>query len=280
MSAATRPDAAGEAVKPVLASVRAGLLAIAGVIFLLGLSLYGQPGETESLFAWTIQVPLTACFLGASYWASTTLALACAAERDWVCARAFAAPYLIAGVVLLWVTIVHIDLFHMDDVTGWAWLALYGIFPPAVVALLARQLRASGGQTAPGAPIARPLLAVLGAQGVVMVALGTALVVAPEDAASLWPWPLTPLTGRAIGTFVLAQGVLVLTVCRERDWTRVRPAMLQYGVLGVLHLGAIARFTDTFDWDAAGAWLYLGFVLSVLAVGAYGCARVLRREVA
>lgn len=280
MSAATRPDAAGEAVKPVLASVRAGLLAIAGVIFLLGLSLYGQPGETEALFAWTIQVPLTACFLGASYWASTTLALACAAERDWVCARAFAAPYLIAGVVLLWVTIVHIDLFHMDDVTGWAWLALYGIFPPAVVALLARQLRASGGQTAPGAAIARPLLAVLGAQGVVMVALGTALVVAPEDAASLWPWPLTPLTGRAIGTFVLAQGVLVLTVCRERDWTRVRPAMLQYGVLGVLHLGAIARFTDTFDWDAAGAWLYLGFVLSVLAVGAYGCARVLRREVA
>lgn len=280
MSAATRPDAAGEAVKPVLASVRAGLLAIAGVIFLLGLSLYGQPGETEALFAWTIQVPLTACFLGASYWASTTLALACAAERDWVCARAFAAPYLIAGVVLLWVTIVHIDLFHMDDVTGWAWLALYGIFPPAVVALLARQLRASGGQTAPGAAIARPLLAVLGAQGVVMVALGTALVVAPEDAASLWPWPLTPLTGRAIGTFVLAQGVLVLTVCRERDWTRVRPAMLQYGVLGVLHLGAIARFTDTFYWDAAGACLYLGFVLSVLAVGAYGCARVLRREVA
>ena len=30
------------------------------------------------------------------------------------------------------------------------------------------------------------------------------------------------------------------------------------------------RFSGTLDWDAAGAWLYLAFVLSVLAVGGYG----------
>ena len=110
-----------------------------------------------------------------------------------------------------------------------------------------------------------------------LAALGTALVVAPEDAASLWPWPLTPLTGRAIGVFVLAQGVLVLIVCRERDWGRVRPAMLQYALLGVLHLVALLRFSDTLDWDAAGAWLYLALVLGVLAVGAYGTTRRLGR---
>ena len=100
-------------------------------------------------------------------------------------------------------------------------------------------------------------------------------MIVPEDAASLWPWPLTPLTGRAIGVFVLAQGVLVLTACRERDWGRVRPAMLQYGLLGVLHLVAVLRFETTLDWDAAGAWLYLAFVVSVLAVGGYGTQRAL-----
>ena len=57
--------------RPMMPAVRAGLLAIAGVIFLLGLSLYVAPTETDRLFAWTIQVPLTAAFLGASYWAST-----------------------------------------------------------------------------------------------------------------------------------------------------------------------------------------------------------------
>ena len=54
--------------------------------------------------------------------------------------------------------------------------------------------------------------------------------------------------------------------------------MIQYGLLGVLQLGALLRFRDTLDWDTAGAWLYLGFVLSVLAVGGYGSARVLSRR--
>ena len=75
--------------------------------------------------------------------------------------------------------------------------------------------------------------------------------------------------------FVLAQGALVLTACRERDWGRVRPAMIQYALLGALHLGALLRFRDTLDWDTAGAWLYLAFLLSVLAVGGYGCRRAL-----
>ena len=104
--------------RPMTPGVRAGLVAIASVIFWLGLSLFVFPSETATLFAWTIQPPLTAAFLGASYWASTTLAATCALERDWVRGRAFAAPYLIAGVVLLVVTLVHIDRFHMDAVTG------------------------------------------------------------------------------------------------------------------------------------------------------------------
>jgi hypothetical protein len=251
-------------------AVRAGLLAIAGVIFLLGLSLYVFPGETATLFAWTIKVPLTAAFLGASYWASTTLAVACAGERAWVCARAFAPPYLIAGVLLLWVTIVHIDLFHMDDITGWAWLVLYAVFPPSTIGILLLQLRVPGGPPPRTAPMPSWAMLVLGAQGGVMIALGAALFLAPTDAASLWPWPLTSLTAQAIGVFVLAQGVLLWTACRERDWTRVRPAMLQYVVLAVLHLLAVARFSGTFDWDEAGAWLYLAFLVGMLGMAVHG----------
>jgi len=259
--------------KPMTPGVRAGLVAIASVIFWLGLSLFVFPAETDRLFAWTIQPPLTAAFLGASYWASTTLAAACARERDWARGRAFAGPYLIAGVVLLWVTLVHIDKFHMDDVTGWAWLVLYAVFPPAVMVLLARQLRVPGGEPPRDAPMPRALLLALGALGTAMTLLGAALVIAPQDADALWPWTLTPLTGRAIGTFVLAQGVLALVVCRERDWARVRPAMLQQLVVGVLQLVAVLRFSGTLDWDRAGAWIYLGAVLALLGAGALGTWR-------
>ena len=262
--------------RTVTPQVRAGLVAIASVIFWLGLSLFVFPSETSTLFAWTIQPPLTAAFLGASYWASTTLAATCALERDWVRGRAFAVPYLIAGVVLLVVTLVHIDRFHMDAVTGWAWLILYAIFPPAVVAILLRQVRVPGEDPPRDAPMPRALLAGHALVGGALALLGAALVIAPADAASLWPWTITPLTGRAIGTFVLAQGALALTVCRERDWGRVRPPMYQAVVLGVLQLGAILRFSDTLDWDTPGAWIYLGAALAVLVVGATGTLRCRR----
>jgi hypothetical protein len=275
-AAAGAPAPVGAGTRPMTPGVRAGLVAIASVIFWLGLSLWVFPGETDSLFAWTIQPPLTAAFLGASYWASTTLAITCALERDWARGRAFAAPYLIAGVVLLVVTFVHLDKFHMDSVTGWAWLALYAIFPPAVVLLLLRQVRLEGAEPERADPMPRALLAAIGLFGAALSVLGTALIIAPVGASDLWPWTLTPLTGRAIGTFVLAQGVLALTVCRERDWGRVRPAMVQGLVLGVFHLGALIRFSDTLDWDTAGAWLYLAAVLAVLAVGASGTLRCRR----
>jgi hypothetical protein len=269
--------AAGAAgTRPMTPGVRAGLVAIASVIFWLGLSLFVFPTQTDDLFAWTIQPPLTAAFLGASYWASTTLAVACASEREWARGRAFAAPYLIAGVVLLVVTLVHIDRFHMDAVTGWVWLVVYVIFPPAVLVLLGRQLRTPGVEPQRGVAIPRPMLALIALQGGAMTVLGAALVLAPLDADALWPWTLTPLTGRAIGTFVLSQGVLALAVCREGDWSLVRPPMLQLVVLGTLHLVALARFSDTLDWDRAGAWIYLGFVVSLLAVGIYGARAAFR----
>ena len=111
-----------------------------------------------------------------------------------------------------------------------------------------------------------------------MTGLGALLLLAPADAATLWPWPLTELTAQAIGVFVLAQGALVLAACRERDWDRVRPAMLQYAVLAVLQLAALARFSGTLDWAAPGAWLYLAFLLGVLGMAGYGSSRLRRRS--
>jgi hypothetical protein len=273
-SSASASAAAAAATRQTIPRLRVGLLVIAAVIFTLGLSLFVFPRETDTLFAWTIKVPLTAAFLGASYWASTTLALCCAGERDWVAARAFAAPYLIAGIVLLVVTFVHLDLFHMDDVTGWLWLVLYAVFPGSMIVLVSQQMRVAGTDPPRTAPVPAAFTAICFAQAAVMVSLGTALVIAPTDVSSLWPWPLTPLTGRAVGTFVLSQGVLVLTVCRERDWGRVRPAMMQYVVLGVLHLVAVARFSGTFDWDDAVSWVYVGFIVSILLTAVYGVVHV------
>ena len=47
-------------------------------------------------------------------------------------------------------------------------------------------------------------------------------------------------------------------------------------MLGTLQLIALLRFSDTLDWDTAGAWLYLGAVLAVLGVGVTGSLRCRR----
>ena len=245
------------------------------MISLLGLSLFVLPTETDRLFAWTINTPLTAAFLGASYWAATALALTSAAERDWARGRSFAPAYLIAGVLLLWVTLIHLDQFHMDSVTGWAWLVLYAIFPPGIVILLVRQRRAPGGEPARTRPMPPAVRVLLGVQGAVMALAGAALTAFPEQLGGFWPWQLSALPGRAIGVFVLAQGVLVLTACREGDWGRVRPAMAQYVLFGTLQLVAVARVSGTLDWDGPGAALYLAFLVSVLLTAAYGARHAL-----
>ena len=55
-----------------------------------------------------------------------------------------------------------------------------------------------------------------------MLTLGAGLLIAPGTFDGLWSWPLTPLTGRAIGAFVFSTGLAAALGVREDDWTRIR----------------------------------------------------------
>ena len=58
------------------------LLVVAAVlVFLAGLQLTVFPTRTAEWFAWTIDVPMTAVFLGAAYWSSAVLEVAGARSR-------------------------------------------------------------------------------------------------------------------------------------------------------------------------------------------------------
>ena len=61
-----------------------GLLYVAGVFVLIaGLPLYVLSEDTATWFAWTIDPPLTAAFLGACYWAACVLEILSARGRPW-----------------------------------------------------------------------------------------------------------------------------------------------------------------------------------------------------
>jgi hypothetical protein len=83
-------------------------------------------------------------------------------------------------------------------------------------------------------PLPGWLRAILCFQALTLLSLGAALFAAPVGASSLWPWALTPLTGRAIGAFLVGFGVAAAFAVLENDVRRLHGAALAYATLGAL----------------------------------------------
>jgi len=122
----------------------------AALALIAGVLLFGLSEDTDRFFSWTIKPPLTAAFLGASYWAACVLIAWTARQRLWTMARATMLPVLVIAVLLLVATLIHIDRFDMDSVFGWCWLIVYLIVPPALVFVLVRKLKVPGSDSVRG----------------------------------------------------------------------------------------------------------------------------------
>lgn len=252
------------------------LLWVAGVlVFLAGLQLFVFTERTATRFAWTIEVPLTAASLGAGYWASVAFEWLAARERLWANARIAVPTVGVFTTLTLIATLLHLDLFHLGSsfepitqAVTWGWIAIYTLVPLAMVLIGVGQRRAGGLDPPRTSRIPRWVAAVLLVQAVVMLVAGAYLFVAPTEAASLWPWPLTPLTGRAVGAWVLSLGLGAAHCLWENDPRRARPVAVGYVALGILEAVAVARYPDTIAWGEAQAIVYVVFLVSFVVTGA------------
>ncbi|HEY0733954.1 MAG TPA: hypothetical protein VGD69_03540 [Herpetosiphonaceae bacterium] len=262
--------------RPVTNGMRWMLLIASGLVFTVGIQLYILTEQTERYFAWTINPPLTAAFLGAGYWASFAMEFLASRKRFWAHARIAVPAVLIFTTLTLIATLLHLDRFHLNDpnfvtrVAAWVWLAVYAIVPLVMTVLLVLQMRVPGYDPPRQAPLPRWIHLILRLHAVVMLPLGAALFLAPQATAPLWPWMLTPLTARAVGAWLLALGVAAAHSSRENDWQRVHIATISYTVLGFFQLLALARYPQVVDWTMPAAWIYLVFLVSILLVGLYG----------
>ena len=269
-----RAEAAPVTIKGLIPSARALLLVAGALVFVAGLQLFVFSTRTETLFAWTIDVPLTAAFLGAGYWASVAFEWLAARERTWANARVALPTVFLFTVLTLVATLVHLDLFHLDGsfatwarAAAWGWLAIYVVVPIAMTVIVVMQLRAPGVDPVRSRPLPAPLRIALGTQSVVMIALGAYLFVSPERAASVWPWALTPLTGRAVGAWVVSIGGAAVQVVWDNDGRRARVAGVAYLVLGLLELVAVARYPETVAWEEPQGPIYVAFLASMMVAG-------------
>jgi hypothetical protein len=251
----------------VLLGLFAALTALAvGALFLR------SDGTAES-FAWTIEPAATAAFLGAGYASGTVLVVLSWLGGSWARTRIPLVTILVFTALTLVATLVHLDRFHLvadlvlPRFAAWFWLAVYVVVPVGMAVVLVLQQRRA---LPPGRrrPLPVWLVVLLAVEGLVLLAVGLALYLAPATAEVLWPWTLTPLTARAVGSWLVAYGVAAALLLRAGDLDLLRVPAVAYAVLGVLQLVVVGRFADVVRWGSASALVLVVMATAVAATGA------------
>jgi hypothetical protein len=230
--------------------------------------------KTNEYFAWTIQPPLTAAFLGAGYWAVTIAAIVAIRQPEWTKVR-IVLPVVVSGVgLILLATILHIDRFHLDSpiftakLEAWLWLVLYVALVPLIIWGYWQQRQASGVELPRQTTLPNWLRVVMGVTGSAMVLIGIGLFVLPVEVAyAVWSWTLTPLTGRMTGAWLIAIGISLVIGVRENDYHRVYIAATAYINYVILQAINLLRYPDTVQWSSPGIWLLIAILIGVLISG-------------
>lgn len=262
------------------------LLVVAGVLVLLaGVQLFVFPLRTAEWFAWTVNPPLTAVFLGASYWSAAAVEWTAATRRTWAEVRVAVPGVLLFTSLTLVVTLVHLDRFHLgqehDTVTQavtWAWIAIYVVVPVLLALLWWRQSRVPGADPPRRRPLGRPVRWSALLQAVVLIPVGLLLLLVPDQVTTAWPWELTPLTGRAVGAWLLSLGLVAAHLLHEGDVARARPALVGALAFAVLQAVALLRHgSDLAGGPATVAYLVLLATFAVVGSAALVPTRLRRR---
>lgn len=255
-------------ITPATTSVRLFMWAAFIFVAAAGLSLFLLSEQTSHFFAWTIQPPITAAFLGGGYLAVTTALGLGLREADWASVRVGVWVVATGLVSILIASLLHLDKFHLHSpiwtakAWAWSWLVLYVALVPGLMAALWAQWRQPATTSRSGPALPLGLRLGQWALGGLMVVMGAALFVAPASAEQLWPWPLTPLTARMVGSFYLAIGVSLFAAARENAYARIRVASFAYLVFALLELVTVLRYPLVDGWKPSG--LLLAVVLLAL----------------
>ena len=207
-------------------------------------------------------------------------------RRTWAEARIGVLGGIVLTTLVLVAILIHDDRFHLHSDSAvtfagtWAFVGTYFVLPPLLLLAAVLQTRAAGRDPARTSPLPRWFRLLLAFEAVAMLGVGGALVLVPEQADVLWPWMLTALTGRAVGAFVFSSGLAAALAVWENDWRRIDAAVTSYGVLGFLELVALLRYPREPDWGSPSAWVYLVFLLTMPAIGAYGWYRARQGDAA
>jgi hypothetical protein len=137
------------------------------------------------------------------------------------------------------------------------------------------QLVTPGRDPSPVERVPAGMRAALATHAVTFIPLGLLLFAAPDTGQSLWPWALTDLTAKAVGTWLAGIGLIAGYIALRGDREDLPGNALAYLVLGAGSLAALARFPGDVD-SGVSAVVFAAYAASVLLVGAWSALLSLR----
>jgi hypothetical protein len=259
------------------------LLVAFGVLTALAvLALLVGAGRTAEAFAWTIQPPLAAAFLGAAYGSGCVLVWLTLRAGTWEQARWPLATILVFVVLTLVATLLHLDRMHLPGDTalataaGWFWMVVYVGLPPAMGAVLVRDGRrarrrdatagaeASGPARRSGQP--RAFTGSLLVQAAVLGTSGLLLLPGSGPVVDGWPWALSPFLAQVTAAWLLAFALAAVLAARV-EVAQLGPAAAGYAAFGGLELLALSLHAG----DLRGGWTAVAYAAVAAWVLATGC---------
>jgi hypothetical protein len=241
---------------------------LTALTFIVGTQLFILAEHTEQFFSWTIKVPMSAAFVGGGFWGAAVVVFWCARQRDWARGRVVVPTVAVVATMLLVATLQNLEAFH--GLLGLAWIEVYAIFPPTLLAIWIMQLARPGLDPRIGERLPPALRLTLGIQAAAAIGVGILLFASsPSLAQSVWSWPLTDLTSKAIGTWLVGTGTTCAVVALLDDRGVAPGWALAQMTFGAAVLFSLVRFSDDVAFDELSVWLVIAFFASMLASGAY-----------
>ena len=242
---------------------RAYFLAVGALAAAVGVPTYFVPANAAKVLPFAVP-PLHARLIGAMYLSGLALMLGATFARRWSDVRLVPAITAIWTGGLLLVTLLHLEAFDFATTQTQIWFWAYVAYPLIGIWLLVRRrhLRdvAAADRRLPTG--GRRWLA---GQGVVLSALGAALLVAPATIAEGWPWPVTPLLAQIYSAPLLAYGIGSLLLSRCPTWRETRIGVVGIGLFALLALIGSVIHRELFASGDPAAWAWFALLAAMTA---------------
>lgn len=242
---------------------------VGGVIapILLGafVILYGFPGRTTQLFAWTIRPDMTPLVMGAGYGTGVYFFYRVVTIDEWHRVDAVFPGIAVFTWFMALATVLHWENFNHAHVTFYLWTLLYVASPFVVPGLWLLNRRAAPiPPTDTGRVVPEAIRWPVGLSGLAITLTAVGFFVAPDSMIANWPWDISPLTARILLGWFVILGVVNIVLFFDARWSAWRiPA---HSMLIGLSLVLLAALRASGDFEASDpiAWGVFGGLAAYL----------------